>query len=44
ILEGASPGTESVEDTLKDISIIPLIALLLYRERGVDDENKWQEG
>ena len=44
ILEGANPGAESVEDTLKDISIIPLIALLLYRERGKEDEDRWQRG
>ncbi len=33
LLEGGEPGSESLEDTLKDLAIIPAIGLLLYREK-----------
>lgn len=32
LLEGAQIGDENLEDTLLDMAVIPLIALLLYQE------------
>ena len=37
VLCGADPSKETVEDTLKDIAIISLISLVLYREKHNDN-------
>lgn len=40
LFEGANPGSETIEDTLKDLAIIPVIGLQLYRERiDIDEEH-----